>query len=88
MSKSEYRPTADAVAVADVNRPKLAGKLAGYQGRRFHLREWWVVEWADATPADAWRWFVKREAWSVKGTLDEWLYVRDGSRAGGDAASP
>jgi uncharacterized protein (TIGR03663 family) len=88
MSTSEYRPTADVVAVADVNRLKLAGKLGGYKGRRFHLREWWVVEWGDVTPANVWRWFVKREAWSVKGTLDEWLYVRDGSPADDVEASP
>ena len=66
----------------------LVDELNGYRGHRFHLREWWVVDWADVTPRDVWRWFLRREAWSVKGTLDEWLYVRDDSRAGVDAASP
>jgi uncharacterized protein (TIGR03663 family) len=79
MSDADYVPKADLVAVTDVNREQLVGKLDGYRGRRFHLREWWVVDWADVTPRDLWRWFLRREAWSVKGTLDEWLYVRDDS---------
>ena len=88
MSAAEYVPKADIVAVAEVNREQLLPKLLGYRGRPFHLREWWVVDWAHVTPRDLWRWFVRREAWSVKGTLDEWLYVRDDSRAEVDAASP
>lgn len=88
MSDAEYVPRADVLAVAEVNREKLVSKLDGYTGRRFHLREWWVVDWADVSPRDLWRWFLRREAWSVKGTLDEWLYVRDDSRAGVDALSP
>jgi len=88
MSDADYVPKADLVAVTDVNREQLVGKLDGYRGRRFHLREWWVVDWADVTPRDLWRWFLRREAWSVKGTLDEWLYVREDSRAVVEAASP
>jgi uncharacterized protein (TIGR03663 family) len=88
MSDADYVPKADVVAVTDVNRERLVGKLSGYRGRRFHLREWWVVDWAGATPSSVWRWFLRREAWSVKGTLDEWLYVRDDSPAAVDAGHP
>ena len=43
---------------------------------RFSLREWWVVDYAAASPRDLLDWFLRRRAWSPQATLDEWLYVR------------
>jgi predicted membrane-bound mannosyltransferase len=71
-----FTPDADLVVVDDRNRSRVLPHLAGYTGSRFHLREWWVVDWGDASVGDAFRWFTRREAWSVKGALDQWMYVR------------
>jgi uncharacterized protein (TIGR03663 family) len=77
MSSPDYVPAADFVVVAEVNRDRVLRALDGYRGRRFRLRDWWVVDYGGASPGDLWRWFLKREAWSVKGTMDEWRYVRE-----------
>jgi uncharacterized protein (TIGR03663 family) len=71
-----FLPDADIVVVDDSNRSRVLPHLAGYTGSRFHLREWWVVDWDGVSMGDAFRWFVRREAWSTKGTLDQWLYIR------------
>ena len=68
---------ADVVIVAEPNRERLAPELAGFTGRRFHLREWWVPEYGSASPGDWARWLTRREPWSPLGSLDEWVYVRD-----------
>lgn len=86
MSDRKYVPDADVVAVAHDNRKLVRRALSGYRGRRFHVREWWVVEYGSASPRDVLRWYFRRKAWSVKGTIDAWLYVRDTSRTG--ASSP
>jgi uncharacterized protein (TIGR03663 family) len=87
MSDRKYVPDADVVAVAHDNRERVLPALDGYRGRRFHMREWWVVDYESATPRDALRWFFRREAWSVKGTIDAWLYVRETSRTGASSGS-
>lgn len=87
MSSPEYVAGADLVVVADVNRANVQRALEGYRGRRFRLREWWVVEYGSVSPGDVWRWFLRREAWSVKGTIDEWRYVRVEPLAGSGAPS-
>jgi uncharacterized protein (TIGR03663 family) len=69
-------PDADIVVVDDINRSRVLPYLTGYTGSRFHLREWWVVDWGSMSARDAFRWFTRREAWSTKGTLDQWFYVR------------
>ena len=71
-----FTPDADLVVVADRNRSRVLPQLTGYTGSRFHLREWWVVDWSGASVGDVFYWFTLREAWSAKGTLDQWLYVR------------
>jgi uncharacterized protein (TIGR03663 family) len=76
MSQAGYKPTADAVLVADVNRPLVAEALTGYEARRFRLRVWWVVDYGNAGIRDWARWLLMREPWSPIGTFDEWLYVR------------
>jgi uncharacterized protein (TIGR03663 family) len=74
--RGPFMPDADIVVVDDSDRSRVLPHLAGYTGSRFHLREWWVVDWGGASVGDAFRWFTRREAWSAKGTLDQWLYVR------------
>ncbi len=86
MSDRKYLPDADVVAVAQDNRERVLPALDGYRGRRFHMREWWVVDYEGATPQNALRWFFRRKAWSIKGTIDAWLYVRDTSRTGAGSA--
>jgi uncharacterized protein (TIGR03663 family) len=76
MSSPDYVPDADVVVVADVNRPRLTARLRGYDGTRFALREWWVVDYGAASPRDLLDWFLRRRSWSPQATLDEWLYVR------------
>jgi uncharacterized protein (TIGR03663 family) len=72
-----FTPDADLVVVGDDNLPFVP--LPGYTGTRFPLREWWVVDWAGVTPVNALRWFVTREPWSPRGSLDQWLFVRAGA---------
>jgi predicted membrane-bound mannosyltransferase len=66
----------DAVLVADVNRPARLRELRGFRGRRFDLREWWVVDYGQAGPGDWARWLAVRQAWTPRASLPEWLYVR------------
>jgi uncharacterized protein (TIGR03663 family) len=85
----QFTPDADLVVVADSNRSRVLPHLAGYTASRFHLREWWAVDWGGMSVGDAFRWFTRREAWSAKGTLDQWLYVRTDALwlSGRDAAA-
>jgi uncharacterized protein (TIGR03663 family) len=69
----------DVVVVSEPNHARVAPLLGDeFEGRRFHLREWWVVDWGAAGPRDLWRWFWLREPWSELAALDQWLYVRTG----------
>jgi uncharacterized protein (TIGR03663 family) len=78
MSSPLYRPTGQAILVADPNHAAVAPKLAGYVGKRFNLRVWWVPDYGAASPVDWARWLVRREAWNPTATMDEWLYVERG----------
>jgi predicted membrane-bound mannosyltransferase len=69
---------ADVIVVAELNQPRLAPFLRSHEGTRFLLREWWVVDYDAASPRDLLNWLIHRHAWSVKGTMGEWLYVRKG----------
>jgi hypothetical protein len=74
--RGPFTPDADIVVIDDSNRSRVLPHLTGYTGSRFHLREWWVVDWGGASMGDAFRGLTRREAWSAKGTMDQWLYVR------------
>jgi uncharacterized protein (TIGR03663 family) len=80
------RPTsiqgADAVVVAESNLTKLRPQLLRYDGYRFRLREWWVIDFEAFGPREFWRWFLHRKAWSPKGSQDEYLYIRRGASVG------
>jgi uncharacterized protein (TIGR03663 family) len=77
MSQPSFEPSGDAFIVTDVDRPGLVPYLEGYRGYRYHLRVWWVVDYA-AGPGKWWGWFVHRHQWGPLGSTDQWLYVRNG----------
>ena len=66
----------DVVVVAEPNAERVRPLLRSFERHRFLLREWWVVDWHAAGPAELWRWFRSREAWSPKGSIAEEVYVR------------
>jgi uncharacterized protein (TIGR03663 family) len=76
LSTNPIDRTADAVVVADLNRPARLRELRGFRGHRFDLREWWVPGYGDASAADWARWITGRRTWSPRASLPEWLYVR------------
>jgi hypothetical protein len=69
----------DVALLTEDSRARQAGELAGYEGRRFPFRVWWVRDYDRMTPEAWWRWFTRREPWDPTGGLPEWLYVRQGA---------
>ena len=73
-------PSETDVAILTVgSRERLLGELAGYDGRRFPFRVWWVRDYGEMSPGAWWDWFTRRETWNPTGGLSEWLYVRQGA---------
>ncbi len=77
----------DVILVAEPNAARVGPLLRDFSGERFRLREWWVVDWGAAEPTSVWRWFRQRDAWSPKGTMDEYLYVRAGLSGAAEAVA-
>jgi uncharacterized protein (TIGR03663 family) len=69
-------PDSDVLILTQPARDRLAPQLAGYEGREFPFRVWWVRDYGEMSPASWWRWFTKREAWSPTGGMNEWFYRR------------
>jgi predicted membrane-bound mannosyltransferase len=69
-------PDSDVLIMTEANSQRLAQQLAGYQGRRFPFRVWWVRDYAKGTPAAWLRWIVQRKVWNPTGGMPEYLYVR------------
>jgi uncharacterized protein (TIGR03663 family) len=69
----------DVAILTEGSRERLRGQLAGYDGRRFPFRVWWVRDYGEMSPAAWWDWFARREPWNPTGGLPEWLYVRQGA---------
>jgi uncharacterized protein (TIGR03663 family) len=69
----------DVAILTEGNRARLRGELAGYDGRRFPFRVWWVRDYGEMSPKAWWDWFTRREPWNATGGLPEWLYVRQGA---------
>lgn len=67
---------AQALLVANEDKPWVLARLHGFVGYRFHHRAWWVPDYGGASAADVGRWLVHRKPWNPRGYLDEWLYVR------------
>jgi uncharacterized protein (TIGR03663 family) len=77
MGAPGYRPEAQVLIMTDASREALAPQLAGYRGRRFDFRDWWVKDYGRAfSPGKWWRWATRREPWNATGGLPEWIYVR------------
>jgi uncharacterized protein (TIGR03663 family) len=77
MGAPGYRPEAQVLIMTDASREALAPQLAGYRGRRFDFRDWWVKDYGRAfSPGNWWRWATRREPWNATGGLPEWIYVR------------
>ena len=71
---------ADAALITEGNRDRLLGQLAGYDGREFPFRVWWVRDYGAMSPGGWWRWYTERKPWNPTGGLPEWLYLRQGAR--------
>jgi predicted membrane-bound mannosyltransferase len=69
----------DVAILTEGNRERLLRELAGYDGRRFPFRVWWVRDYGAMSVGGWWRWFTRREPWNPTGGLPEWLYVRQGA---------
>ena len=79
LNGAEMPSDTDVAILTDGNRERLRGQLAGYEGRRFPFRVWWVRDYGAMSPAGWARWLVRREPWNPTGGLPEWLYVRQGA---------
>ena len=69
----------DVAILTEANRDRLLDTLAGYDGRRFPFRIWWVRDYGEMSAAGWWDWFTEREPWNPTGGMPEWLYVRQGA---------
>ncbi len=77
MTRPGYTPDTDVLIMTQEAQSALGARLAGYRGRRFAFRVWWVRDWSAATSARGWwRYVADRRPWSPTGGLDEYLYVR------------
>jgi uncharacterized protein (TIGR03663 family) len=79
LTDAEIPSDADVLMITEANRERLRGDLAGYDGRRFPFRVWWVRDYGAMSVGGWWRWFTRRETWNATGGLPEWLYVRQGA---------
>jgi predicted membrane-bound mannosyltransferase len=79
LTKAPFPSDTDVAILTEGNRNRLLGDLAGYDGRRFPFRVWWVRDYSKMSADAWWRWFTRREPWSPTGGMPEWLYVRQGA---------
>jgi len=79
LTDAEIPSDTDVAVITEANRERLLGDLAGYDGRRFPFRVWWVRDYGAMSAGAWWRWFTRRETWNETGGLPEWLYVRQGA---------
>jgi uncharacterized protein (TIGR03663 family) len=78
-SSAELPADTDVAILTEANRDRLLPSLAGYDGRRFRFRVWWVREYDEMSPGGWWRWVSERETWNPTGGMPEWIYVRQGA---------
>jgi uncharacterized protein (TIGR03663 family) len=79
MSSGELPSDTDVAILTEANRDRLLQTFAGYEGRRFPFRVWWVRDYDEMSPRAWWRWMTEREPWNPTGGMSEWLYVRQGA---------
>lgn len=78
LSSGALPSDADVAILTEGNRGRLLQSLAGYDGRRFRFRVWWVRDYGEMSLGGWWRWFTEREPWNPTGGMYQWLYVRQG----------
>jgi uncharacterized protein (TIGR03663 family) len=83
LTKASLPSETDVAIMTDGSRAARREELAGYEGRRFPFRVWWVREYGEMSPEGWWRWYTRREPWNPTGGLPEWLYVRQGAEVSG-----
>ena len=77
MTQPTYVPEAQVLILTEGSRLRLGDQLAGYEGRRFRFRVWWVKDYGEAfSPANWASWVTTREPWNPTGGMPEWIYVR------------
>jgi hypothetical protein len=76
LSTAPSPPDSDVLVMTEASSQRLAQQLAGYKGRRFSFRVWWVRDYAKGTPGAWLRWIVQRKVWNPTGGMPEYLYVR------------
>lgn len=76
MTERDYKPSTDVLVTTQAGRDAMGARLAGYSGRQFAFRVWWVRDWSRANPGAWLDYIAKRETWNPTGGLDEYLYVR------------
>jgi uncharacterized protein (TIGR03663 family) len=79
LTTGELPSDTDVAVLTEANRDRLLGNLAGYDGRRFPFRVWWVRDYGALSPGAWWRWVAERETWNPTGGMPEWIYVRQGA---------
>jgi uncharacterized protein (TIGR03663 family) len=77
--KAGLPPGTDIAILTEPGRARALPQLAGYDGRRFPFRVWWVRDYGAMSAGNWWRWFTRREPWNATGGLAEWLFVRRGT---------
>jgi uncharacterized protein (TIGR03663 family) len=68
-------PDSAIFVMTDGSRTKHLEALAGYRGREFDFRVWWVREY-DKMAGGFLDWLLTREPWNPTGGMQEWLYIR------------
>jgi hypothetical protein len=66
------------VLLTDEDRVRLGRALAGYDGREYSFRVWWVREYGKISPKTWWDWVVHRKVFNPTGGMPEWLYIKKG----------
>jgi uncharacterized protein (TIGR03663 family) len=79
LTDGEIPPETDVAVLTEGSRERLRDHLAGYEGRRFPFRVWWVRDYREMSPGGWWDWYAHRKPWNPTGGLAEWLYVRQGA---------
>jgi predicted membrane-bound mannosyltransferase len=79
MTGQDVPSDADVLILTDANRARLLPQLAGYDGRRFPFRVWWIRDYGKLSPGSALEWMAERKTWSPTGGMPEWLYLRQGA---------
>jgi uncharacterized protein (TIGR03663 family) len=79
LTRAEMPSDTDVAILTEGGRAERRDQLAGYDGRRFPFRVWWVRDYGAMSLGGWRRWYTRREPWNPTGGLSEWLYVRQGA---------